>query len=237
MKPKASAEGENPPAPQPVQKRLVMKSSSFVPQEIEKRKQSGVILEPQSKSTSAPQPQQPIFPPLINSSQITNKAEFDLTISYINQLKNKATREEAFKQLNNRRDFEPNLSVLLWHSTGTIALLLQEIISIYPCITNMTLNQNWSERICNVLGLFQCIALDPRTRMLFLKGLLSSQPSSLRLPDHQHFEQATALRASTSNQSGSHRSARKGRRRGRIDQVHRKNRAHCALPSNHEEGV
>lgn len=48
----------------------------------------------------------------------------------------KEKREEAYKKLNDRRDFEPNISVLLWHSTGSIAILLQEIISIYPCLAN-----------------------------------------------------------------------------------------------------
>lgn len=39
-------------------------------------------------------------------------------------------------------------------------------------MTNQKLNQKLSEKICNVLGLFQCIALDPKTRHLFLKANL-----------------------------------------------------------------
>ena len=34
------------------------------------------------------------------------------------------------------------------------------------------MTQQASERVCNVLGLFQCIALDPKTRFLFLKANL-----------------------------------------------------------------
>lgn len=84
----------------------------------------------------------------------------------------KDKREEAYKKLNDRRDIEPNIAILLWHTTGTIAILLQEIISIYQFLANQKLNQKISEKICNVLGLFQCIALDPKTRPLFLKANL-----------------------------------------------------------------
>ena len=66
----------------------------------------------------------------------------------------KERREEAFKKLNDRRDIEPYLAKLLWYSPGSIAILLQEIISIYPYLTSIKLNQRISEKICNVLGLF-----------------------------------------------------------------------------------
>jgi len=66
----------------------------------------------------------------------------------------------------------PNLAPILWHSVGTVAILLQEIISIYPYLAPPTLSQNLSERTCNVLGLFQCIALNSDTRPLFLQANL-----------------------------------------------------------------
>lgn len=66
----------------------------------------------------------------------------------------KEKREEAFKKLNDRRGKEPNIASLLWHQTGCIAILLQEIISIYPYLTHMKLTQKISEKTCNVLGLF-----------------------------------------------------------------------------------
>ena len=66
----------------------------------------------------------------------------------------KERREEAFKKLNDRRGIEPNIATLLWYSTGSMAILLQEIISIYPYLTNAKLTQKLSEKICNVLGLF-----------------------------------------------------------------------------------
>lgn len=36
----------------------------------------------------------------------------------------KEKREEAFKKINERRDIEPNIASLLWHTTGCIAILL-----------------------------------------------------------------------------------------------------------------
>jgi len=204
MKSKLNNDFESNNAPLP--KKLDKNSSSFVPPEVEKKKLSGTQSDMFEKSVPTP------AIPLINMSTLTNRAEFEKTIAYINQLKNKATREEAFKQLNNRRDIEPHLAVLLWHSVGTIAILLQEVISIYPHLTNMTLNQNRSERICNVLGLFQCLALDNRTRLLFLKSCIISQSAPLRLPSYQHSEQAAAVRAPTGHQSRSDRSP--GQRRG-----------------------
>jgi hypothetical protein len=181
MKSKLTSNDQDSSNPQPI-KKLDKNSSSFVPPEVEKKKISGNQSDVVEKTVI------PTSMPLINYSLVTNKSEFEKTISYINQLKNKATREEAFKQLNNRRDIEQNLAVLLWHSVGTIAILLQEVISIYPHLTNMTLNQNRSERICNVLGLFQCLALDNRTRLLFLKSFVTSEPPFIRVPFNQYFE-------------------------------------------------
>ncbi|XP_045828705.1 uncharacterized protein LOC123920485 [Trifolium pratense] len=53
------------------------------------------------------------------------------------------------------------LAPLLWNSVGTIAVLLQEIISIYPNLSPPTLSPTQSTRVCNVL----CVASHPNTRM------------------------------------------------------------------------
>ncbi len=128
---------------------------------------------------------------IVDYDKIENQQEFKKTLFYINELKNKDKREEAFRMLNNRREMEPNIASLLWHSIGSIAILLQEIIKIYPYLTNMELNQKASEKMCNVLGLFQCIALDPKTRCLFLKANLHlyvypliNAPNKQRLYEH-----------------------------------------------------
>lgn len=158
-------------------KRLNKNSSVFAPQDARK---------PQSKPQKSPvnEVAKPVFlqSNIIDYKIITNEEEFKNTMHHIKMLVDKENREEAFKQLNNKRDTEPNIASLLWYSVGTISILLQEIISIYPYLTNLTLTSKASERICNVLGLFQCIALDPKTRILFLKGIIISEPPLIRLP-------------------------------------------------------
>lgn len=61
--------------------------------------------------------------------------------------------------------------MLLWHSVGTITILLQEIIEIYSELSpppNLKLTS--SNRICLVVGLLQCLALHQQTRQEFLKA-------------------------------------------------------------------
>ena len=57
---------------------------------------------------------------------------------------------------------------MLWHSFGTIAALLQEIITIYPAINPATLTAHQSNRVCNALALLQCVASHRETRSTFL---------------------------------------------------------------------
>uniref|UniRef100_A0A3Q2NN94 CCR4-NOT transcription complex subunit 9 n=1 Tax=Fundulus heteroclitus TaxID=8078 RepID=A0A3Q2NN94_FUNHE len=57
---------------------------------------------------------------------------------------------------------------MLWHSFGTIAALLQEIVNIYPSINPPTLTAHQSNRVCNALALLQCVASHPETRSAFL---------------------------------------------------------------------
>jgi CCR4-NOT transcription complex subunit 9 len=58
----------------------------------------------------------------------------------------------------------------LWHSFGTVAALLQEIVSIYPQLTPPTLSAAASNRVCNALALLQCLASHQETRGVFLKA-------------------------------------------------------------------
>ncbi len=58
---------------------------------------------------------------------------------------------------------------MLWHSFGTIAALLQEIVCIYPVLSPpMTLTSHASNRVCNALALLQCVASHADTKPLFL---------------------------------------------------------------------
>lgn len=57
---------------------------------------------------------------------------------------------------------------MLWYGLGTVAALLQEIISIYPLLTPPALSAHASNRVCNALALLQCVASHQVTRSHFL---------------------------------------------------------------------
>ena len=80
------------------------------------------------------------------------------------QLQNIDLRETALLELSKKREAYPDLAPVLWHSFGTIAALLQEIISIYPMLSPPTLSPHASNRVCNALALLQCIASHPETK-------------------------------------------------------------------------
>lgn len=89
---------------------------------------------------------------------------------WINELSNPETRENALLLLSKKRESVPDLAPMLWHSFGTIAALLQEIINIYPSINPTTLTAHQSNRVCNALALLQCVASHPETRSVFLQA-------------------------------------------------------------------
>ena len=60
--------------------------------------------------------------------------------TWIQELSSPDTREHALIELSRKREVLPDLAPLLWHSFGTIAALLQEIVTIYPVINPPTLN-------------------------------------------------------------------------------------------------
>jgi len=69
-----------------------------------------------------------------------------------------------------KREVVPDLAPLLWHTFGTTAALLQEIVNIYPAINPATLTAHQSNRVCNALALLQCVASHPETRSAFLQA-------------------------------------------------------------------
>lgn len=71
-----------------------------------------------------------------------------------------------------KREIVPDLAPILWYSYGTIACLLQEIVSIYPLLSPPKLKAPASNRVCNALALLQCVASHPETRGLFLNGIM-----------------------------------------------------------------
>ena len=81
-------------------------------------------------------------------------------------------REAALLELSKKREDFPDLAPMLWHSFGTIAVLLQEIIAIYPALSPPNLSATASNRVCNALALLQCVASHQETRALFLSGTI-----------------------------------------------------------------
>jgi CCR4-NOT transcription complex subunit 9 len=90
--------------------------------------------------------------------------------TYVHQLINPSTRENALLELSKKRENFPELAPYLWYSFGTVAALLQEIVSIYPLLSPPALTAHASNRVCNALALLQCVASHPETRGLFLQG-------------------------------------------------------------------
>jgi CCR4-NOT transcription complex subunit 9 len=103
-------------------------------------------------------------------------------------------RETALLELSKQREKFPELAPYLWNSFGTMAVLLQvcigrgallslwffnfvshstwmqEITLIYPQLQPPELNTQTSNRVCNALALFQCVASHSETRELFLQA-------------------------------------------------------------------
>jgi len=89
---------------------------------------------------------------------------------WINELSCSETRETALLELSKKRETVDQLAPMLWHSFGTIAALLQEIVGVYSAIEPATLSAHQSNRVCNALALLQCVASHPDTRTYFLQA-------------------------------------------------------------------
>lgn len=85
-------------------------------------------------------------------------------------LTNPVAKETALLELSKKRESFPELAPYLWHSFGTMAALLQEIVSIYPMLQPPSLTAHASNRVCNALALLQCVASHTETRTLFLQA-------------------------------------------------------------------
>jgi len=79
-------------------------------------------------------------------------------------------RETALLALSKLRETVHDLAPILWHSFGTIAALIQEIVTIYPLLSPPKLKAHASNRVCNALALLQCVASHPETRTFFLNA-------------------------------------------------------------------
>ncbi|RWR89025.1 CCR4-NOT transcription complex subunit 9 [Cinnamomum micranthum f. kanehirae] len=111
-------------------------------------------------------------PSRAGASTLSKEMEMALATELILQLNEPDRRENALHQLSKKRELFQELAPLLWSSFGTIAVLIQEILSIYPALSPPTLTPGASNRVCNALALLQCVASHPDTRSLFLNAQL-----------------------------------------------------------------
>ncbi|POM64608.1 Cell differentiation protein rcd1 [Phytophthora palmivora] len=86
------------------------------------------------------------------------------------ELSSPEQRESALLELSKKREEFPELAPILWHSFGTVAALLQEIVAIYPLLSPPQLTAHASNRVCNALALLQCVASHSETRTHFLNA-------------------------------------------------------------------
>ena len=96
--------------------------------------------------------------------------EEEMIIKWISELKNESTRTKAIENLSKYSEKNYNLAIYLWYSRVTMAVLLQEIISIYQYLSSSELTLEKSHKICCVITLFQCIASNNETRNEFLES-------------------------------------------------------------------
>ncbi|KAH8929666.1 Rcd1-domain-containing protein [Atractiella rhizophila] len=97
-------------------------------------------------------------------------AENEAVYYLIVDLMDPNTRESALLELSKKREQYDDLALVLWHSFGVMASLLQEIVSVYPLLIPPTLSAHSSNRVCNALALLQCVASHNDTRHLFLSA-------------------------------------------------------------------
>ena len=98
--------------------------------------------------------------------------EIKQIIKWVEQIKDESTREKALEELSHKRESLSDLALYIWYSTGTVSILLQEIINIYQLLAPPKLTIAKSNKACSVLALFQCIAAHPETRLRYGPGIL-----------------------------------------------------------------
>lgn len=99
----------------------------------------------------------------------SDTTELEKIYQWINDLCSPVTRENALIELSRKRESVQDLAPMLWHSFGSIAALLQEVVSVYTAVSPPSLTAHQSNRVCNALALLQCVASHQETRGLFLK--------------------------------------------------------------------
>jgi len=107
---------------------------------------------------------------LRDMSMVSEKERMANIYSLVMELTIPEKRETALLALSKLRETVLDLAPILWHSFGTIAALIQEIVAIYPLLSPPKLKAHASNRVCNALALLQCVASHPETRTFFLNA-------------------------------------------------------------------
>jgi hypothetical protein len=101
-----------------------------------------------------------------------NAPDIERIHALVHNLTNPETRAEAMEELGKMRDI-PNaselLAIILWHSYGSIAALLQEVVCLYPLLSYTKQIKVQANRTCNALALLQCVAAHNDTRVPFFQ--------------------------------------------------------------------
>ncbi len=108
----------------------------------------------------------------INSNINTKNqsSEEDLIIKSIKELKDEEKRSKAISKLSEFYDKNKNLPIYLWYSQGTIAILLQEIISTYKHFSSTKLSSEKYSKIRNILLLLTSITSHEEIRHKFIES-------------------------------------------------------------------
>lgn len=103
-------------------------------------------------------------------SHTGNAADQERIYQLVADMENQDLREKSLLELSKKREQVRDLAPVLWHSFGTVACLLQEIVGIYRMLSPPSLTAHASNRVCNALALLQCIASHNETRNLLLNA-------------------------------------------------------------------
>lgn len=78
-------------------------------------------------------------------------------------------REQALVDLSRARDKYPSLGEAIWFTPGVLIVLLQELLIAYPRLEN-GLQYEETNRVCNAMALLQSVAVNDRTRDMFIES-------------------------------------------------------------------
>ncbi|KEG11444.1 cell differentiation protein [Trypanosoma grayi] len=115
------------------------------------------------------QAQQPAMKPYPTVAPVSPETRSMLTL--LENLFKPELREKAILDLARHRESFPLLGPALWYGVGTMAILLQEIISVYPLLSiPQLLAKGTTSRVGSVLTLLQTVAFHDSTRRVFLEA-------------------------------------------------------------------